>query len=103
MAEPDLSVVLPHLDAPQQLQARRLRDAPPKVAFPPEPLGVLLALLQALLDAQVSAQEQVPRASRPSVLPQAQEQVAWEQSWVQQALLSTQPPLGRLRQQALSP
>ncbi len=56
MAEPDLSVVLPHLDA-QQLQARRLRDAPPKVAFPPEPLGVPLVLLQALLDAQVSAWE----------------------------------------------
>ena len=54
MAEPDLSVVSAYLDA-QQLQARRLRDATPKVDFPPEPLGVLLALLQALLDAQVSA------------------------------------------------
>ncbi len=57
MAEPDLLIVSAHPDA-QQLQARRPRDAPPKLVFLPEPSGVPLALQavpQALLDAQVSA------------------------------------------------
>ena len=59
MAEPDLSIVSAHLDAPQQLQARRPRDAPPRLVFLPESSsGAPLALQtapQALLDAQVSA------------------------------------------------
>jgi hypothetical protein len=58
MAEQNLSIVPAHLDAPQQLQARRPRDAPPRLVSLPEPSGVPLALqgvLQALLDAQVSA------------------------------------------------
>lgn len=55
MAEPDLSIVSAYLDAPQQLQAQRPRDAPPKLVFLLEPSGVALALPQALLDAQVSA------------------------------------------------
>ncbi len=57
MAEQNLSIVSAHLDAPQQLQARWPRDAPRVVSLP-EPSGVPLALqgvLQALLDAQVSA------------------------------------------------
>ena len=58
MAEPDLPTVSAHLDALQPLQARRPRDATPKLVFLPEPSGVPLALQavpQALLDAQVSA------------------------------------------------
>ncbi len=58
MAGQGLSIVSSHLDALQQLQAWRPRDAPPKLVSLPEPSGVPLALQavpQALLDAQVSA------------------------------------------------
>jgi hypothetical protein len=91
MAEQNLSIVSAPLDAPQQLQARPLRDAPPRLVFLPAPSGVPLALLavpQALLDVQVSTWASVLRASLRSGLRQAQEQVPWEQSWVQQALPS---------------
>ncbi len=58
MAKQNLSIVSAHLDAPQQLRARWLRDAPRRLVFLLEPSGVPLALLavpQAPLDAQVSA------------------------------------------------
>ncbi len=77
MAEPDLSIVSAHLDAPQQLRARRPRDASPGLVFLPELSGVPLALLtvpQALLDAQVSTWASVLRASLRLGLRQAQEQ-----------------------------
>lgn len=44
MAGQDPSIVSAHLDAPQQLQARRLPDAPPKLVFLPEPSGVPVVL-----------------------------------------------------------
>jgi hypothetical protein len=58
MADQGLLSVSARLDAPQPLQTRQPRDAPPKLVFLPEPSGVPLALqavLQAPLDAQVSA------------------------------------------------
>ncbi len=97
MVEPDPSIVSAHLDARQQLQARRPPDAPPRLVFLPKPSGVPLALRavpQVLLDAQVSAWAWVLQASLRLVLRQAQEQAPWEQSWVQQAVPLAQPPLG---------
>jgi hypothetical protein len=81
-----------HRDARQFLVQRPL-DVPPKVAFPPEPWGVPVALRQELLDAQASSRAQVQQASPPVVLRQALEQAPWEQSWVRQALLSVRPLL----------
>jgi hypothetical protein len=99
MAEPDLSVLLAHLDARQQLRGRRPWDAPLRLVSLPEPSGVPLepqAVPQALLDAQVSGWAQVRQALRRLVLRQAREQAPWEQSWVRQALPSAQPLLVEL-------